>query len=194
MLFLTAISCQKDDVELVNEKRDNISVSNNSIDYFTAKVIQYKSQNSANKISVSSDTKTVNVVEDSNLPGYHAVTEKLINYDPSDFETTAYYFDDKDNVYAVAILHSVVDSATNTTKIDLYDESRNYLLTTTMKNSDHTLQVTGSKNQKCGQLVATCLSDMYTNNGWDSVGLSILSAFFPEAIVAATIICIKRKC
>lgn len=39
---------------------------------------------------------------------------------------------------------------------------------------------------QCGQATMDCIDDFYTGNGWLSVGLSILTAFQPEMIIAVS--------
>lgn len=48
-------------------------------------------------------------------------------------------------------------------------------------------------NRGCGQEVADCITDKYSNNGWDSVALWIGTAFFPEVIVGVTVICVYES-
>lgn len=188
------VSCETGDQN--STEKQSVNVKSDIGKVYREKILQYEYSQGSNaaRISITDQTNGTKLVEDSEVPGYHAVTVRAVNYNPSDFETKAYYFDEKDEIYAVSILHAVKNASTNKTTIDMYDENYNYLLTTTMNNTNSTLLVTNSRAKNCGQLVADCLSDMYTNNGWDSVGLSVLSAFFPEAIVAAALICIKRKC
>ncbi|MBI1781461.1 MAG: hypothetical protein HYR66_08835 [Sphingobacteriales bacterium] len=46
----------------------------------------------------------------------------------------------------------------------------------------------------CGQRVANCLADLYTNRGWLSVWTFVQTAFIPETAVAATATCIFHNC
>lgn len=51
-----------------------------------------------------------------------------------------------------------------------------------------------SKYPDCGQLVADCLEDTYTNRGWASVGLWVITGFFPAFGVGAVLGCAAAIC
>ena len=41
----------------------------------------------------------------------------------------------------------------------------------------------------CGQAIIDCMGDKYTNNGWDSIFLTIGTAFLPEIAVGVAVVC-----
>lgn len=51
-----------------------------------------------------------------------------------------------------------------------------------------------SRNPDCGDLVTECLDDAYTERGWLSVGLWVVTGFFPEFGIGAAIGCALSEC
>lgn len=49
-------------------------------------------------------------------------------------------------------------------------------------------------SRSCGDLVAKCLSDSYTNRGWTSVGLWIITGFYPAFGIGAAAGCAAAVC
>ena len=51
-----------------------------------------------------------------------------------------------------------------------------------------------SMARDCGEATAECLSDSYTNRGWTSVGLWVITGFFPAFGIGAAIGCAIAVC
>lgn len=50
-----------------------------------------------------------------------------------------------------------------------------------------------NKEKSCGQAIIDCMGDKYTNNGWDSVFLTIGTAFLPEIAVGVAVVCVYES-
>lgn len=51
-----------------------------------------------------------------------------------------------------------------------------------------------AKGDSCGQKTSDCLVDSYSNRGWTSVGLWIVTAFYPSFAIGAAIGCAAAVC
>jgi hypothetical protein len=76
-----------------------------------------------------------------------------------------------------------------------YFDANNSLLYSANFDSEKEIMSTSFSLQRgCGQAVADCMNDVYTNHGWVSVWALVQSAFIPQTIVAFAIVCTAKNC
>lgn len=59
---------------------------------------------------------------------------------------------------------------------------------------NQTYSATSLNRINCGQDVMDCITDAYSNQGWSSLALSLVSAVQPEALIIVTALCISKNC
>ncbi|MGV9003446.1 hypothetical protein [Flavobacterium sp.] len=165
------------------KNRDSLNL-NQSISYRTLiDTVQYDFNNTMLVENINSDV--------------YAITAKELNNNENAYNTKVFLLKSNNSLYSTITLRTIKEGE-NVKIAEFYNENNELALTATYDQENISLSFFGSEivlaKQGCGDAVAACVSDEYSNHGWDSVALGVISAFFPEAIIAVTILCIKKKC
>lgn len=129
-----------------------------------------------------------------------AYTASFVNSDTKvKYAFTAYF---ENGIFSKPML---VKANTDRTSIVYYDLNENKVLSVVRNQGDlYTTNITEvdlrnsliSRNTGggCGQCVANCMADAYTNHGWASVWATIQSIFVPATGVGIALGCARRCC
>lgn len=193
------IACEKDE----NNKNENKSLNVRKID--NKKIVQKLEDyidvksggNSTSKISNGQyDFENAEAIfnEETGL-GLIVVksTSPILN---TDSESLMVGFDG-DLIYGEPLLLEV-NNEINSSLVKVYDIDKELISTFSFdylnNNVVSTPNAAYSRNKPCGQATMDCISDAYSNHGWTSVGLGMVSAFIPETFGVLAIACYDRVC
>lgn len=106
------------------------------------------------------------------------------------------YLDNNDNVLSYFIVKN--DKINNEyDKISYLDYDNNVLTEVYLNKKTNTFESPQQKissRRGCGQAVANCVSNAYSEQGWKSVGLFIVTAFQPEISLVVAGLCAGKNC
>jgi len=176
----------------ITKKIDNTLL--NSVSNYDSK----KSKNVSNKNTSEFDFDNASLIsiENSNLS---AISVPEINNSDSNLKKEKSFIIDENGEIAKFIITEINQINETETEVKYFNESGElvnyYSIDTKNNNIEFLFSELNAKSNKtllqkgCGQAIADCMGDKYTNNGWDSVFLSIGTAFFPEVAVGVAVIC-----
>ena len=124
------------------------------------------------------------------------------DFNDENIENKAIMFAYNDNVVNdTPILIRTIKSNENLDVIKYETIDNVNLMTINIDKAKQTIQIVNkSKNankflyKSCGQDVVDCVADVYTNHGWTSVAVGLVSAFIPQTVVAYTALCAAKNC
>lgn len=200
LIILLLTSCSKDS-ESSHKIDSKFLVEKNYNEKYLAKIDSYLNEKSSLLRSgeiIQFDYDNTSFVQNQENTNYFSITAREINYNENDFYTISFLFDENSDIFRSYILKTVkVDDFIN--EVSFYNaEDNSYQFKVIFNKNENVVQIESddinSKTKSCGQQIADCVSDAYTNDGWASVGLGILTAFVPETAVAAVLVCASQSC
>ncbi len=89
-------------------------------------------------------------------------------------------------------------TSNNIYRIDYFNEDMKLIHTIELDLESESISSCNKYNSNvkkpCGQKVANCLDDVYSNHGWISVWAFVQTAFIPPTGVALAVACAVEKC
>ncbi|GAA4766305.1 MULTISPECIES: hypothetical protein [Flavobacterium] len=202
-LFLVSaimfIACEKDE----NSKNENKSLNVSKIgdkqtiqklqNYIDAKSID----NNENKVSNDQyDFENAEIVLNEETGLGLIVVKSISPVLSADSESLMVGFDG-DLIYGEPLLLEI-NNETNSSLVKVFDIDKELISTFSFDYLNNSVVSTPntaySRNKPCDQATMDCISDAYSNHGWTSVGLGMVSAFIPETFGVMAIACYDRVC
>ena len=107
---------------------------------------------------------------------------------PSNFALQVYY----PNQTLKSVFYAKTNKGTDIYNVEYLSLTNEVLLSIDIDVPNKQLRARGKKG--CGQIVADCVNDAYTNHGWVSVWMIVQSAYLPQTVGVLIIACWDRFC
>jgi UDP-N-acetylmuramyl tripeptide synthase len=94
------------------------------------------------------------------------------------------------------LVEVITDKETSAQTVQYFNYVANTLTSVTEgpKGVTATTTAIAGRLKPCGDAVASCITDAYTNHGWISVWATVQSAFLPETTAAIAVACVLHNC
>lgn len=203
-LIIVAYGCQLNDVDStepetlfkttpISDKRTSLMVSN----WLDQKSIQNSFRiGSTTSLTFNFDDLSQTIQRDSEIK---TIVAKQVGYDESASVNYSLGFYELNNEIAQALIVKIDNRKAGFKLIEYYDLDSNIKAAVELNLNTKATTIINLKNVNngktmCGQAVADCIGDTYTNQGWLSVALVVGSVFYPGVTLSVAAACTVQKC
>lgn len=101
-----------------------------------------------------------------------------------------------ENGFANPLIIKTVKNSNNIFTIEYFNNEMQLISTIELNSETETINISNNRiaSLKCGQAVADCLDDVYSNHGWVSVWAFVQTAFIPATGLALAAACAADEC
>lgn len=146
---------------------------------------------------ISSEQYNFDEIQIVSLDSNHeAVVVNAYSFDVNNDENNSIMLGYDGEVYGTPmVIRTTVNGQIKT--LDIEDVDGTIMNTVVFDTQNQTTTLTYRRKlpfSQCGQNVADCVADVYSNHGWASVAAGVVSTFYPATIVAYTGSCVVKNC